>query len=124
MHWFHGTFGANYSGLCNIQLFQDESNSSNVIIANAVSYCEATTIHGFSYWVSAENIVEKLFWVLTVVIGFTCSSLIVSSAIQGWLDEPGVTVIKTFSKVVFINLHLNLHLISLDNPNLYLQYSL
>ena len=78
------------------------SNKSNVIVANLASYCNATTIHGFSYWVSSENIVEKLFWVLTVVTGFTCASLIISTAVQGWVNEPGVTEIKTFSKVLQI----------------------
>ena len=89
---------------------KDENTKSNVIFANAVSYCNVTTIHGFFYCVSAENIVEKLFWVLTVVIGFTCSSLIISSAIQGWLDEPGVTVINTFSKVPTIDFHFTIML--------------
>ena len=39
-------------------LEKESSDKSNVIFANAVSYCNVTTIHGFSYWVSAENIVE------------------------------------------------------------------
>ena len=83
-------------------MFQDMSKKSNVIVDNAVSYCNATTIHGFSYWVSAERKVEKLFWVFTVIIGFTCASLIISAAIQGWLDEPAATEIKSFSKVEYI----------------------
>ena len=73
----------------------------NVIFDNAVHYCEVTTVHGFSYWVSTSNLAEKFFWVVVVVTGFTCSSLIISTAVQGWLDEPGVTLIKTFSKVFF-----------------------
>ena len=88
------------------KLFQGQRGKSDVIFANAVSYCESTSIHGFSYWVSAESIVEKLFWILTVVIGFSCASVIISHAVQGWLDKPGVTVIGTFSKVVLVNLHL------------------
>ena len=103
-----------------VHLFQDESKKSNVIFANAKRYCEATTIHGFSYWVSAENIAEKLFWIITVVIGFTCASLIISSAIQGWLDEPGVTVIKSFSKVVIIKYQFTI----VNNLNSILKYSL
>ena len=72
-----------------------------MIILNAKNYCESTSIHGFSYWVSAENVFEKLFWILTVVIGFSCASVIISNAVQGWVDQPGVTEIRTFSKVVF-----------------------
>ena len=70
-----------------------------MIILNAKNYCESTSIHGFSYWVSADNVFEKLFWVLTVVIGFSCASAIISHAVQGWVDQPGVTEIGTFSKV-------------------------
>ena len=77
-----------------------------MILDNAVNYCETTTIHGFSYWVSARNLPEKLFWVLVVIIGFICASLIISTAIEGWLDEPGVTLIKTFSKVCDYNFYI------------------
>ena len=82
-------------------LFQGKRGKYDVIIANAASYCESTSIHGFSYWVSAENNFEKLFWILTVVIGFLSASVIISNAVQGWVDQPGVTEIRTFSKVVF-----------------------
>ena len=82
-------------------LFQGKRGKSNVILSNAASYCESTSIHGFSYWVSADNVFEKLFWILTVVIGFSCAYAIISHAVQGWVDQPGVTEIRTFSKVVF-----------------------
>ena len=87
---------------CLIKTFlQERREKPNLILANIVNYCKSTSIHGFAYWVSAENILEKLFWVLVVVSGFTSAIAIVSSAVQGWIDEPGVTEIKTFSKVVY-----------------------
>lgn len=86
--------------LRNLYLFiQVKKKCQNVIYANAVSYCETTSIHGFAYWISADNLAEKLFWFIVVCIGFSCSGLIISSAVRGWREHPGVTVIKTFSKV-------------------------
>lgn len=61
-----------------------------------------TTIHGFAYWVRGETLVEKVFWVAIVAAGFVCSGFNISYAIRDWLQEPGVTVIKTFSKVSFV----------------------
>ena len=78
---------------------QIEKSKKNVILSNAIEYCENTTIHGFSYWVSGENLSQKLFWVATVALGLLGACLIFSSAVQGWIDEPATSVIKTFSKV-------------------------
>ena len=74
---------------------------SHVIRSHAVNFCKVTTIHGFAYWVRGESIVEKLFWVAIVAAGFAFSGFNISYAIKDWLEEPGVTVIKTFSKVTF-----------------------
>ena len=72
---------------------------SIVLFSASLILCKETTIHGFAYWVRGESLVEKLIWVAIVIAGFVCSSIIVSYAIQDWLQEPGITVIKTFSKV-------------------------
>ena len=74
---------------------------SHVIRSHAVDFCEVTTIHGFAYWVRGETFVEKLFWVAIVATGFVCSGFNISYAIRDWLQEPGVTIINTFSKVHF-----------------------
>ena len=71
---------------------------------HAKAYCEATTVHGFAYWVNAPRFVERIFWVAVVVTGFTCASLIISAAVRDWQENPGVTTIKTFSRVD-LNLH-------------------
>ena len=70
---------------------------------NAASYCETTTIHGFVYWIEAENILERLFWVAVVCIGFLFGSLIVTSAFQEWQEKPTITVIQSFSEVGIVN---------------------
>ena len=61
-----------------------------------------TTIHGFAYWVRGETVVEKLFWVVIVAAGFVCSGFMSSYAIRDWFQDPGVTIIKTFSKVMML----------------------
>ena len=81
-----------------------QKGKKNIVLSNAIEYCENTTIHGFSYWVSCESLPQKLFWVATVVAGLFCACLINSSAVQGWIDKPATTVIQTFSKV---NISLN-----------------
>ena len=70
---------------------------------NAAAYCETTTIHGFVYWIEAENILERLFWVAVVCLGFLFGSLIVSSAFQEWRENPDITVIQSFSAVGHVN---------------------
>ena len=81
-----------------------QKEKKNIVLSNAIEYCENTTIHGFSYWVSCESLPQKLFWVATVVAGLFCACLINSSAVQGWIDKPATTVIQTFSKVnIFLN---------------------
>jgi hypothetical protein len=70
-----------------------------IVKANARAYCENTSIHGFSYWITAPRLLEKFFWVIVVVSGLFCASLIIDTAVQDWQDSPTVTVIKSFSKV-------------------------
>jgi hypothetical protein len=70
-----------------------------IVKANARAYCENTTIHGFSYWINAPRLLEKLFWVTVVVFGLICASLIIKTAVKDWQNNPTVTVIQSFSKV-------------------------
>jgi hypothetical protein len=61
-------------------------------------YCETTTVHGFQYWVSAPGHLEKLFWVIVVITGFSCAGSIISIAVQDWMENPGITGVDTYSK--------------------------
>jgi hypothetical protein len=70
-----------------------------IVKANARAYCETTTIHGFSYWITAPRVLEKFFWVTVVVLGLICASLIINTAVEDWQNNPAVTIIKSFSKV-------------------------
>ena len=75
------------------------SELSSVLSAKGKAYCETTTVHGFAYWVSAPRFLEKVFWVLVVVTGFSLASMIVHAAVVDWMDNPASTGIQTFSKV-------------------------
>ena len=72
---------------------------TSVLVRNAISYCETTSLHGFLYWVQARNHIEKFLWVLITVTCFIGSCYIVSLSIKQWIDEPGITMIQSFSKV-------------------------
>ncbi len=69
-----------------------------ILTGNAARYCEATSIHGFAYWVAAPRLPEKFFWVVVTIAGFVCASLIVNEAVVNWMEQPGTTGIATFSK--------------------------
>jgi hypothetical protein len=82
---FHADFNTFFNIICFLLRFR--------------AYCEATSIHGFAYWVAAPRLLEKLFWVVVVIIGFVCASLIINKAVDDWQKHPGVVKINTFSKV-------------------------
>ena len=48
-----------------------------IITENATGYCESTSLHGFSYWVSAPRVVEKIFWVIVVATAFVFATIII-----------------------------------------------
>ena len=75
-------------------------DAKSVVKANATAYCETSTIHGFGYWVTADNIYERLCWVAIVTIFFICASFIISTSFQEWRDKPGVVSIQSFSEVI------------------------
>jgi hypothetical protein len=82
-------------------------SAQQVLASNAKSYCENTTIHGFVYWVTAPRLLEKLFWVVVVIVGLVFAGLIIKSAIEDWQENPGVVTIKSFSKVNYYALQLS-----------------
>ena len=72
---------------------------SSVLKRNVQEYCKSTSIHGFAYWVQAQNSAEKLVWIVSTVLSITCAGLIISAAFWDWQENPGVTRIESFSQV-------------------------
>ena len=75
-------------------------DATSVVKANATAYCETSSIHGFAYWVTADNTFERVCWVATVTIFFIWASFIISVSFKEWRDKPGVVVIQSFSEVM------------------------
>ena len=74
-------------------------DAKSVVKANATAYCETSSIHGFGYWVGADNKLERFCWIAIVTGFFICASFIISAAFKDWRDKPGVVVIQSFSEV-------------------------
>ena len=55
----------------------EEGGGKAILKAQAVGYCQSTTIHGFAYLVSGRDLCEKLFWAAVIITGFVLASLII-----------------------------------------------
>ena len=65
---------------------------------NAVSsYFRETTVHGFRYVAEGENLCEKLFWIILIIVGFIISSCIIWKSFSDWQDTPLQTTIDKVS---------------------------
>ena len=61
------------------------------------SYFSETTVHGFRYVAEGENICEKLFWIILIIVGFIISSCIIWKSFSDWQDTPLQTTIDKVS---------------------------
>ena len=61
------------------------------------SYFRETTVHGFRYVVEGENICEKMFWVILIIVGFILSGYIILKSFSEWGDTPLQTTIDKVS---------------------------
>ena len=78
------------------------------------SYFSETTVHGFRYVVEGRNIVEKMFWIIVIAIGFIISSFIVFKSFSDWEKTPLQT---TIDKVSLPIEDLNFPAITVCNPS-------
>ena len=46
---------------------------------------------------SARNWWERIFWMIVIIFGLTCASIIINSAFVQWADNPTVTTTANFS---------------------------
>ena len=65
-------------------------------------YLATSTIHGLSYITSTKNFV-KLFWILTVLSGFSLAGFLIYQSFQEWEENPITTTVETLpiSKIKF-----------------------
>ena len=69
-------------------------NVASSLTSTAREYCEVCTLHGFSYWVTSQRTVYKLFWVGVVLVFFVISGYFVKTATEDWRDNPTQTTIN------------------------------
>ncbi len=62
-----------------------------------VRFCENTTLHGWAYVASTNNIVLRCLWLAIILCFFTWAMLIVHEAITNYHEAPMITTIKNYS---------------------------
>ncbi len=58
-------------------------------------YFEETTVHGFKYVVSANSLVERIFWTAAIVAVLTVSGYLIQSSLRETANNPISTSIET-----------------------------
>lgn len=81
-----------------------EGRKTEILKDELIHYCENTTVHGFAYlpgpYPGSQNWYERIFWILVILAGFTCASIIINQAFTDWADNPTITTTATYSKPV------------------------
>ena len=69
------------------------------------NFLESSTIHGL-YYISTTKRFVRLFWILTVVTGFSVSCFLIHQSFESWADSPVKTTIETLptSQIKFPNI--------------------
>ena len=58
------------------------------------SILESSTIHGLSH-ITTPNRLVRLFWILTVLTGFSIAFMIIEQSFRTWSENPITTTIET-----------------------------
>ena len=68
------------------------------------TFLDTSTIHGLS-WISSSRRWSRIFWILTVIGGFTGAILLIHASFYNWNQNPILTTIKTLpiSEITFPN---------------------
>ncbi len=61
-------------------------------------FCEATTLHGFAYIVSADKLLEKVFWAVVIALFVTYGWTTVFKAVIDWGLNPTETVYELMKR--------------------------
>jgi hypothetical protein len=70
-----------------------KSNSRKVLN----DFCESTSLHGYSYWYSADSLILKVAWTF-VILAATCLGVVfLGNQTREYLDRTILTTIETSS---------------------------
>ena len=57
-------------------------------------FLESSTIHGLVY-ISSQKRLQRWFWILVVITGFTIAGLLINQSFENWTESPIKTTIET-----------------------------
>ena len=60
------------------------------------AFLDSSTIHGLNY-ISTTKQCGRLFWILTVIGGFSTAAYIIHQSFYSWIESPVTTTIETLS---------------------------
>ena len=67
--------------------FSPVRNLCPLNMENINSFLKSSTIHGLSYIATNRKFV-KLFWIIVVITGFTCASILIYQSFEDWYESP------------------------------------
>ena len=59
------------------------------------TFLESSTIHGLVYISTSKKRLIRIFWILTVIGGFTGAGVMIYNSFQSWTESPVKTTIET-----------------------------
>ena len=57
-------------------------------------FLESSTIHGLAHILTTKRL-ARLFWVLTVITGFSVAGFIIHLSLKSWSESPEKTTLET-----------------------------
>ena len=72
------------------------------IMEGIKTFLESSTVHGLSY-ISTTRKHARLFWILTVLAGFSTAGYLIQQSFQSWAQSPVSTTVETLpiSEITF-----------------------
>ena len=64
------------------------------LIESIKDFLESSSIHGLVYWSTTRSL-NKLFWILVVITGFSGAGYFIQQSFQGWKESPIKTTVET-----------------------------
>ena len=65
-------------------------------IKGVKTFLESSTIHGLAH-ISTTRKYSRMFWILTVLVGFSTAIYLIYKSFESWHDSPYTTTIETLS---------------------------
>ena len=80
--------------------FSPVRNLCPLNMENINNFLKSSTIHGLSYIATNRKFV-KLFWIIVVITGFTCASILIHQSFEDWYESPVKTTEEASANACF-----------------------